>query len=567
MRIRQSLKAFLPYILMLAAGRGVQAQQGPPVAPYGMPPGYQYQRESLYQNMFEQTYQSNGLWMNDSVGALVTPRNWYGGVEYLRSKTRDLEGTIGADGVQTYYQQNDPAGNEIVQDLSFYNYFNAADANFIPVLKNDGLRLTAGFWNTDGSGLMLFGSFLNENTAEFDARRNALAARPVDSLTALRLRRTGGIADGSQFNPSGRSDLDITENEILAPGVPFDTTDTISYGFFGSTFDVLDRTVLNLYGLPTYSGDTPLTQNGEVAPYDLQFILQHSLQTFSGGGAWAFTPIYDRNGITVRPIFGGRYMAIDETFRFYGASTLLSYGLDTADADTPINAKVFPPGDGIDDDDDFIPDTPDEPNNQVNTTNTVFSPLNGLSDYLIVRSFINSKVSSDLAGPEFGFQYDLGDAAGMKLTGSTRLGLMINNERLKLRGDNIGNFMGVEVIPDPITGANIFTRMFDTNNVNGPTQNAFSDSDSSTHLSPLFEQGLNLNLPLFSKVPVLKDAWQLRDASLTVGWSWLFIGEVADPNDSIIYKSSPFTGVFPEISAERDKFTQTTWSIGLNWNY
>jgi hypothetical protein len=567
MRIRQSLKAFLPYILMLAAGRGVQAQQGPPVAPYGMPPGYQYQRESLYQNMFEQTYQSNGLWMNDSVGALVTPRNWYSGVEYLRSKTRDMEGTIGADGVQTYYQQNDPAGNEIVEDLSFYNYFNAADANFIPVLKNDGLRLTAGFWNTDGSGLMLFGSFLNENTAEFDARRNALAARPVDSLTALRLRRTGGIADGSQFNPSGRSDLDITENEILAPGVPFDTTDTISYGFFGSTFDVLDRTVLNLYGLPTYSGDTPLTQNGEVAPYDLQFILQHSLQTFSGGGAWAFTPIYDRNGITVRPIFGGRYMAIDETFRFYGASTLLSYGLDTADADTPINAKVFPPGDGIDDDDDFIPDTPDEPNNQVNTTNTVFSPLNGLSDYLIVRSFINSKVSSDLAGPEFGFQYDLGDAAGMKLTGSTRLGLMINNERLKLHGDNIGNFMGVEVIPDPITGANIFTRMFDTNNVNGPTQNAFTDSDSSTHLSPLFEQGLNLNLPLFSKVPVLKDAWQLRDASLTVGWSWLFIGEVADPNDSIIYKSSPFTGVFPEISAERDKFTQTTWSIGLNWNY
>jgi hypothetical protein len=203
----------------------------------------------------------------------------------------------------------------------------------------------------------------------------------------------------------------------------------------------------------------------------------------------------------------------------------------------------------------------------VNTTSTTFTPLTGLSDHLIVRSFINSKVSSDLAGPEFGFQYDLGDAAGMKLTGSTRLGLMINNERLKLHGDNIGNFMGVEVIPDPITGANIFTRMFDTNNVNGPTQNAFSDSDSSTHLSPLFEQGLNLNLPLFSKVPVLKDAWQLRDASLTVGWSWLFIGEVADPNDSIIYKSSPFTGVFPEISAERDKFTQTTWSIGLNWNY
>lgn len=573
MRIRQSLKAFVPFVLALAAGRSVQAQQGPPIAPGGVPAGYQmYQRQSAYQNLFEQTYQSDGLWMqdyNNGIGPFSKPRDWFFGVEYLRTKTRDMEGTIGADGVQTYHQQNDPANDGIVDGLESYNFFNAADANMIPDLKTDGLRISGGFWNPDGSGLLLNTSFSNENTATFDARRNADAARPVDTITALRLRQNGGIGGVGPFNPSGRSDRDLLENEILAPGdaLNFDTTDSVSYGFFGTTFDILDRSVYNLYGMPVYSGNTPLIQNGETVPYDLDFIIQHSIQTFGAGAAWAFTPIYERGGVTIRPIFGGRYMAIDETFRFYGASTLLSYGLDNADADTPINAKVFPPGDGIDDDGDFIPDTPDEPGDSVNTTTTTFTPLTGLSNHLIVKSFLNSKINSDLAGPEFGLQYDLGESGGMKLSGSTRLGAMFNNERVKLRGDNIGNFMGVEVIPDPITGANIFSRMFDTETTNGPSQNAFSDSSSSSHLSPLFEQGLNLQVPLFSNVPVLKDLWQLEDASLTLGWSFLYIGEIADPNDSIIYKSSPLTGVFPEISPERDKFTQTTWSVGINWTY
>jgi hypothetical protein len=571
MRIRQSLKAFVPFLLMLAAGRSAQAQQGPPMPSQGIPSGYNvYQRESAYQNLFQQHYQSDGLWTqnsNNGFGAFNQPRNWYMGLEYLRTRTRDLQGTIGADGVQTYHQQSDPANNGIVDGLEFYNFFNAADANMIPVLKTDGLKLSGGFWNADGSGLLLNASFNNENTATMDARRNAMAARPVDSLTALRLRRNGGVDVGGPFNASGRNDRDIVENEILAPGQVFDTTDSIGHGFFGSTFDVLDRTVLNLFGMPVLSANTPLIQNGETVPYDLDFIIQHSIQTFQGGAVWAFTPIYDRGGITVRPVFGGRYMSIDETFRFYGASTLLAYGLDNADADTPINTKVFPPGDGIDDDGDFIPDTTDEPSDTVNTTGTTFSPLTGLSNHLIVRSFINSKVQSDLAGPEFGLQYDLGSTGALKLSGSTRVGALFNNERLRLRGDNIGNFMGIEVIPDPITGANISTRMFDTETTNGPSQNAFADTDSSSHLSPMFEQGLNLNVPLFSRVPVLKDMWQFEDAALTVGWSYLLIGEVADPNDSIIYQSSPITGILPQISPERDNFTQTTWSIGLNWTY
>jgi len=571
MRIRHSLKAFVPFMMMLAAGKGVQAQPGPPIPPPGVPAGYNmYQRESAYQNLFDQTYQSDGLWMNKSnngFGAFNSPRDWHMRLDYIKSKTRQMNGIIGADDVQTYYQQNDPANNQIVDGLSFYNYFDAAFANMIPDLKTNGVSLTGGFWNTDGSGLMLNGFYSANNTSVFNARENALAARPVDALTALRLRRNGGIDDGTPFNTGGRNDLDLVENDILAPGTAFDTTDSIGFGFFGSTFDVLDRTVLNLFGMPVLSGNTSIVQTGETMPYDLQFILEHSVQTFGGTADWAFTPIYERGNLTVRPVFGARYLQVNEGFQFYGASTLLTYGLDNADADTPINAKVFPPGDGVDDDNDFIPDTPDEPSNTINTTGTTFVPLAGLSDNLIVRSHLISSVISNLAGPEAGIQYDLGDAKGMKITGSTRLGAMFNKEQLKLRGDNIGNALGIEVIPDPITGNNIAGRMFDTDTQNGPSQNAFSSADHSTHLSPLFEQGLNLNIPLFERVPVIKDMWQFEDAALNLGWSYLWVGQVADPNDSIIYQSSPVTGIFPKISPDRNNFTQTTLSVGVSWSY
>lgn len=340
------------------------------------------------------------------------------------------------------------------------------------------------------------------------------------------------------------------ENDILAPGVVFDDTDAVGYGFFGNTSQVLDRTLLNLYGIPTTSGGSPIVVNGETAPYDLDFILKQTINTGGANAAWAFSPIYENDTIKIHPIVGGRYFRIDETFRFNGVSTLLSY-TDNGDSDTPINAKTFLPDTGVFE----IP------------AGQTYSTTEGLSDHLIVYSYINSQVVSNLSGPELGFQYEIGRSKGIQITGSTRVAAMFNNEKLKLSGDNIGNFMGIEVVPDPITGNNIATRMFDTNTTQGPSQNAFSDTASSTHLSPLFEQSFNAQIPIFGRVPVLRDLWQLEDANLTLGWTFLLIGEVAEPNDSIVYDSSPVTGEFLHYQIERDTFTQSTFNVGVNWNY
>jgi hypothetical protein len=162
-------------------------------------------------------------------------------------------GIVGAEGVQTYLQQNDPASDGLVTGLEYYNYFDAASGSLIPQLNNDGMRLTGGFTNADGSGLLLNAQFSGAETAVFDARAIALAGR-MDTLTALQMQSSAGRPSGAAFNAGGRNDYDIVQNDILAPGVVFDSTDSDNYGFYGTTFDVLDRTVLNLYGMPILNG-------------------------------------------------------------------------------------------------------------------------------------------------------------------------------------------------------------------------------------------------------------------------------------------------------------------------
>ncbi|MCA9066282.1 MAG: hypothetical protein KDA96_24615 [Planctomycetaceae bacterium] len=518
--------------------------------------------------MYESHTNQDGMWFRNAMngfGPFNRPKEYFFGARFIQTKTRDLNGIVGAEGVPTYAQQNDPLGNDINPGLMNFHYFNPAPAALIPQLRTNGIAIDGGFWNPDGSGLLVNVTWNARKTSRFDARAIEEAKR-LPTLVARQLAGGAGIPNGTAY-PGGDVNDQILTTRILSSATNFDTTDSVGFGIYGSTFDILDRTMFNLYSIPVLTGDDLLIWDGESAPYDMDFILEHSIQTLGGSVDWAFAPIYEGNGIVVRPTFGGRYFRIDEQFGFRGRTSLLYYGLDNADADTPITAKVFPPKNGIDEDGDYIADTADEPNNSPLATGTTFSPLPGFSENLIVNAYLNSRVVSDMGGPEVGLHYQIGEARAIQLTGSTKFGVMFNREKLTIDGDNIGNAPGQEVIPDPITGANVAVRLFDTDTTNGPTQNAFADATSSTHVSPMIEQGLTASIPIFSRVPVLRDAWQLEDARLNVGWNLLWIGEVADPNESIIWKSSPVTGVFPEVDPDRFSFTQNTFSIGVDWAY
>jgi hypothetical protein len=475
-------------------------------------------------------------------------------LDYTRTKTRNMRGTFGNSSVQSYRQQNDPDSDEILTGLSFYHYFDAASPSLIPDLKNNGLRASGGFWNVDGSGLLMDFNWQIDDTSSFDARQNALNGR-MDTETALGLRGNGGRVIVQPFRTNGQSDVDITIGQILAPGVPFDDQDANDYGGFGTTFDVLDRTLLNLYSIPIDDGSLL----GVSVPYDIQFLMQHSLESVGSSIDGAFTPFYEKNGVTMNAVAGGRYHRVKEQFAFYGIDSGLAY-IGGGDDDTPDTAKVFPVGDGIDDDDDFITD------NIAEAGTLDFVQINPY-DPVLVRAHHLAEVVSSLGGPETGLHYRLGDDKGISIVGFSKVAAMFNNEQIRINGDNLFNHMSVSETPDPVTNLSPAVDGYDTNSLNGPTQNAYSDYYSSVHMSPLFEQSLVAEVPIFSRVPVLQDIGLLEDAKLRLGWQFLFIGQIADPVQSVSYVSNPQLNLFPKVKPDRDSFTQHTLSIGVNWNY
>ncbi|MFM7863333.1 MAG: hypothetical protein ACKPHU_03900, partial [Planctomycetaceae bacterium] len=297
----------MPFLLMLAAGRNAAAQQGAP--PSSIPAGYMpaygspYTGGSPYDPMFEQTYNDNGTWFSDQrsgFGAFSKPRKFFLNMDYTNTKTRKLHGVFGSPTSQSYYQQNDPDSDEIIDDLSFYRYFDAASGNLIPNLTNHGLRASGGFWNVDGTGLLLDFGWQVDDSETFDARAIETSRR-MDTATALALSSSGGSALNRPFITNGQSDYDITVGQILAPGTPFDDQDGNDYGAFGSTFDVLDRALLNLYSIPIDDGSLL----GASVPYDIQFLMKHSLSTMGASGAIAWAPLYEHGGSRVNPISGG----------------------------------------------------------------------------------------------------------------------------------------------------------------------------------------------------------------------------------------------------------------------
>jgi hypothetical protein len=565
MRIRHLIKSFVPVVVLLLTGTPASAQYGSPypssgmtyyngspgmggapgspmmqgqmMPPQGGPPSFlPYPNVSPYDHMLDETYNQDGLWFRNTVdgfGPFNHPRSYYFNVDYTNARTRKLRGIVGDEDVESHRQAvqsatatggtGGTATGGTAGTTGIGRFFDPASASMIPDLKNDGIRLSGGFWNTDGSGVMFSTTWNAAETATYDARANIEAER-IPLADVLRLRASGGVDGAPAFNLGGLTDRRLLEERILAGGpANFDSTNVNQYSFFGRTNDILSRSLFILHGLPLANGYlSPTNPNGTTVLYDMDFIIQHTASTFGATTDWAFNPIYERSGVKLRPVFGGRYQRIDERFSFRGVDSGLGY--------------VFTPADGIDNNGDFIVDDLTEGGVSTFTATTQ-----------ILRASLDSKVRSDLAGPELGMHYEVGRSKGLRFTGATKLAAMFNRETLSISGNNIGDHFS----PDLVLS----------------NDNRFSDQTSNTHISPLLEQSLNAEIPLFSRVPVLRDMWQLEKANLSLGWTYLLVGKVADPNQSIVWASRPEAGIFPQARVQRDTFYQNTFNVGINWNY
>jgi hypothetical protein len=603
MRVWHRLKNVLPLMLaiFMSASGVAQVISGAPSGGYpafnagtagysaidyqGMPSAFQsYPRISPFENRMEQHVNSNGLWFRDTISHFE-PRGKYKfdvQVEWLQSTVRDFGGFVGDPDAITAIQLDNFANTDVEAVMASIGY--PLQMGQVPRVQTNGLRLSTIVSSPEGWRIGVNGMFTPNKVGIFDRRQVVEAARrSIDEIDALFLDATGGIMGPIPLtNLRNTSDREIVEtrildNELLRMGGEFDPEE--EFDPRGTASDILERTLLVLPDIPLQNG---VLLEGVSQFFDLDFIVRHSVETFGAGAHFETAPMFQRGNIQFRGLFGGRFMQIKEGFHFTGVSSGLDY-------DQTLSIGQI---DLIDNDGDFLIDELGEESGTGGATggatggdgggatggatggNTVVNIGGGdggdtsferLNPYpqMLIRSFVYSQVETKLGGPEFGFSYDIAETGMATISGSTRAGALFNEERIRLYGDNIGDVSTVDLL-DPT----MLQDMFDTTVTNGSlTQNAFQDSDRGMHLSPMFEQNITARLPLFNRVPVLRDIKCLEHSSLQLGWSFLWIGEVAEPQGSINWTSNPRAGLFPTVSVKRGHFYQNTFRFGLNCEY
>jgi hypothetical protein len=173
------------------------------------------------------------------------------------------------------------------------------------------------------------------------------------------------------------------------------------------------------------------------------------------------------------------------------------------------------------------------------------------------EAVLESTVNSHLAGPEFGLRFDLGEGDSFHVWGETIAGLLVNSEEIRVQGRNIGD----PLYDAQILGLNIpnlsLPRMF-TN----PTD--FNDTETHTHVSPIFSQSVNADIDILDYVPGINRLNAFEDAKFRVGYQFFVAGHIARPADSIVWRGFP---LFPEATASYKTWFSHQVNIGVNWEY
>ena len=249
----------------------------------------------------------------------------------------------------------------------------------------------------------------------------------------------------------------------------------------------------------------PLDDGGEgsTVPYDELFKITHDAESFGAKLTWLMTPKWKREYFSLRPVWGLRYLFIRERFTFDGK-------------DSGLAMTFFPDG------------TPD----------LETDPISIVDPY---HAYLQSGVRSHIVGPQVGLRYELGREK-LKIWGESIFGIMANRESIDLSGNGIGDPYGQNFEQD----------------------SPFAEHQVHTHVSPLLEQSVNLEMKVFSLLPLMRKLYILENAKLRVGYSITGLWEVARPAASINWQGLP---LYPQISVDREKWYIQSWHFGMHWNY
>ncbi|MFK7776667.1 MAG: hypothetical protein QM501_00930 [Gimesia sp.] len=527
---------------------------GPPSAP-GFPmnagpqaPVSAFPRISPFEKLFQQhKVNNNGLW---SYRDSNRGKQYFFSTEALFAKYRNPGSQqFGNSGSISYYGMiedalDDALDDEFAESFRAMNYFDQVTYDVIPNLFAPGTRLRWGWTNDDESGFEVTGWWLARADSEWTAITNSTHKPNPDNQAILDIL----LSPPNFIDPAGSGALSTI------PGV---TAAQVNF--------ILQNELMNLASLPLDDG----TVNGVSVPYDLDFRIKVVSQAWGTNATWMSAPVIDKKNLKVRTLAGIRYMKVKEGFGFVGRDSGLLYSDITNINGIRADLKLFSHPTGSDENEDGIIDNAgvveDDDAGATTGTSLAFfvAPINpdtGLptTPYTTV---VNSSVDTNLAGPEIGFQFDLGGEK-FKLWGQTKFGIMANREEIHLSGDNVG--MGIRNNnPDTLN----FPKALIDPTADNPNPNAFSSTKAHTHVSPIFEQSIFAEMAIFDKVPVLKRMRILEEAKFKVGYTYIIAGEIARPFDSIRWQGMPTRGLFPSIDVERKNWSVGTWSVGIDWLY
>lgn len=486
----------------MPAGYPPGANAWPNITPYGPP--------------VDQTSNQNGLWFNRQ---LTGGRKFYFGLEGLIGNTTRSANFVGDPQANTFPVS--PGLIAVDHNQQFLE--TPAGTSTIGTPDREVSSSGGGTGNGNGTSATDYPIFVGQSTGSI-----------TDGLSAGGLRGTWGWTnpDSSGFEASGFFIGPSSAAFFLGDSRPFNE----------DLYNTYPETQLSrlhaLAGLPLGGADTDHDGlPGVVQPFDIYYRLQLTSQVGGANLDWYTAPIIDKPAFMMRAAYGARYLAVRETFQFDGADSGLGYTIDVPTSGTGNGTGT---GTGT------------------TTTGTGFlSPvtLEPLVALNIMQSMLQSNVTTQLAGPEAGFRFDIGRDR-FKIWTTSKLGLLVNYSSRNLSGYNIGDAYY------PKTGGTTTDPTVMPRGNGASTK--FAHQDSSTALSPLFEQSIFGKAKLFQYVPVLKKSKILSSADFQAGYTVIVVGNMYRPSQDINWDAYP---VNPSLNDKRGSYITSNYSFGMSWEY
>ena len=84
----------------------------------------------------------------------------------------------------------------------------------------------------------------------------------------------------------------------------------------------------------------------------------------------------------------------------------------------------------------------------------------------------------------------------------------------------------------------------------------------------MFEQRIFIEGPMLEYIPLIRRVTFLRKANFRLSYNISVIGEVARPNNAILWTANPQGGLFPRIETrDRETWRSSGWDFGLSWSW